>query len=66
MRRYRCRECGRSEDADYGIALWQVLSEAREAAESQSAPPGGQAAGGKRQKIFQIIGALWRGKRGRS
>ena len=37
MRTYRCRECGRSEDVDYGIALWQVLSDAPAAAESQSA-----------------------------
>ncbi len=69
MRTYRCRQCGGPEDVDYGIALWQVLSDAREAAESQSARPGDQAhrtAGGKRQKIFQIIRALWRGNRGRS
>ena len=36
MRTYRCRHCGRSEDVDYGIALWQVLSDAREADEVQS------------------------------
>ncbi|MFY9640079.1 MAG: hypothetical protein WAK07_04100 [Rhodomicrobium sp.] len=66
MRTYRCRECGRSEDVDYGIALWQVLSDAREAAESQPARPVSQAAGGKRQKILQIVSALWRGNRDRS
>ena len=38
MRTYRCRHCGRSEDVDYGIALWQALSDAGEADEIQ--PPG--------------------------
>ncbi len=66
MRTYRCRECGRSEDIDYGIALWQVLSDARDGAESQPARPVSQAAGRKRQKILQIISALWRGNRDRS
>jgi hypothetical protein len=56
------------EDADYGIALWQVLSDARKAAECQPARPDSQAhraAGGRRYKIFEIISALWRGVRDR-
>ena len=36
MRTYRCGHCGRVEDADYGVALWQALSDAREAAEAGS------------------------------
>jgi hypothetical protein len=31
MRTYRCDDCGESHIVDNGIALWKVLSDAREA-----------------------------------
>jgi len=65
MRTYRCRQCGRSEDVDNGIALWQVLSDAREAEESRPRSQGnrkyGEAMGGKGQRLLHFLGALWRG-----
>jgi hypothetical protein len=58
MRTYRCSHCGRSEDIDNGIALWQVLSAAREADEIQSrkknARAAGQAPAPKRRGILRL------------
>ncbi len=69
MRTYRCRQCGRSEDVDNGIALWQVLSDAREAEESRSGSQGnrtyGEALGGKGQRLLRFFRTLWRGKQNR-
>ncbi len=65
MRTYRCRQCGRSEDVDNGIALWQVLSDAREAEEARSRSQGDQAhhgpSSGKSGKIWQLVRTFWRG-----
>jgi hypothetical protein len=58
MRTYRCRHCGRTEDIDNGIALWQVLSGAREADEmqlrKQDAQAASQAAGTERRGILRL------------
>lgn len=37
MRTYRCEACGREEIVDNGVALWKLLSDAREEAEQKSA-----------------------------
>lgn len=62
MRTYRCRHCGRSEDVDNGIALWQVLSDAREAEEEQarSQVAQGEASGREASKISQWAKAIRR------
>ncbi len=62
MRTYRCGHCGRSEDVDNGIALWQVLSDAREAEEARSRNQETQAEAfsGRRWKISQRVKALRR------
>lgn len=67
MRTYRCGDCGRSEDVDNGIALWQVLSDAREAEEARSRSQKSQAEAlsGRRWKFSQWLKAFGRriGKR---
>jgi hypothetical protein len=69
MRTYHCRQCGRSEDVDNGIALWQVLSDGREAEESRSRSQGNrtfaETLGGKGRRLVHFVRALWRGSRGR-
>jgi transposase-like protein len=62
MRTYRCGHCGRSEDVDNGIALWQVLSDARETEEARSRSQRSQAEAlsGRRWKISQWLKALQR------
>ena len=66
MRTYRCRECGRSEDVNYGIALWQLLSDAREAKESLGAGTYGEVGREKAHWIPRFVRALWRRGRHRS
>ncbi|MGO9170759.1 MAG: hypothetical protein ACLP7P_02170 [Rhodomicrobium sp.] len=69
MRTYRCRQCGRSEDVDNGIALWQVLSDAREVEESRYRSQGNRtyrkALSGIGQRLLHFFRTLWRGKRDR-
>ncbi len=70
MRTDRCRQRGRSEDVDNGVALWQALSDAREAAEARSRSQGdrtyGEALSGIGQRLLYFLRALWRGNRDRS
>lgn len=68
MRTYRCSACGRTEDVDYGIALWQVLSDAREAEERRSSSDGDKAYSGdpkgRAHWLRRFVRAFW-GKKGR-
>jgi hypothetical protein len=70
MRTYRCGYCGRLEDVDYGIALWQVLSDAREAEESRSRSQGDETYGedrrAKAHRLPRFIHALWQKMRHRA
>jgi hypothetical protein len=70
MRTYRCPKCGRPEDADYGVALWQVLSDAREAGERRSPSEDDKANGGawrgKARWLPRFVRALCRSRRNRS
>jgi hypothetical protein len=52
LRTYRCRQCGRSEDVDYGVALWQIMAEAREEEKAE------EARASKRWKPLVLAGRL--------
>jgi len=63
---FHSRECGRSEDVNYGIALWQLLSDARDAKESLGAGTYGEVGREKAHWIPRFVRALWRRGRRRS
>ena len=64
IREYACRNCGHTDWEDDGVALWQVLHDARERDEAKAAVRAAASAGAPQPEVSQPApqppASLWR------
>ena len=63
IREYECRKCGHTDWEDDGVALWQVLHDAREQDEAEAATRTASSAAAHLQEVLQpapqLCASLW-------